>query len=775
MKVIPTIHSRRLVLVVAALVAALAATLAAYHLLPDYSKALGEQPTRVGTAVLDRDGRILRLFPDEKGRFGLWCQGSRFPEHLKAAVVAAEDQRFYYHPGFDPVAIARAVWTNAGRGRIVSGASTITQQVVRLIRPRPRTFGSKIIETLESMKMEWQLSKEQILVLHLNLSPMGGNIRGATLASRIYFGKNVEHITLAEAAVLAALPRSPSRLDPRRPTGRKLVLAEKDRILKRMAELGWITPEQLNMSLGSVVVFKNRKIPLRAPHVVDFVMRRAIKQDNPIRTTVDPDLQGALERILKSHSNRLRRIGIRQAAALIVSVRDGEILAMVGSLGYGEQDQGFNNAVLAQRSAGSTLKPFLYALALQKGYAAVSEVEDTDRSYPTPHGVYLPLNADRRSYGPVNIRLALGNSLNMSAIKVTRSVGLEDLLKTLQRLEVVDHNCPPPDYYGLGLAVGNVEVSLMRLVQAYRSLADKGEFKRLKVLQGEKTTSTRMFSPEVAYVISHILADPSARLLTFGNPGYFDFGFPVALKTGTSTSYRDAWTIAYTTRHVVGVWAGNFDGRPGFGKTGSAVCGPIVNEVVRALYGAGPPESFTRPLAVHEASVCSMSGKLAGHECPYTTTELLIGGMTLPTCDLPHQGQHHELGAGYASWLDRREAQHGEGRFRLMKPESVSHGWRGVPGVPLPRSGGPAGRSRIEIISPHDHDRFVLARHRPNRVIFRALPDSVVEHVIWFLDGIEAARTGPPYEFSWDATRGSHVLHAVTPNNDAARVTFQVE
>lgn len=775
MKVMPTIYSRRCIVVVAALVAALAVTLAAYHLLPDYSKALEEQPARVGAAVLDRDGRILRLFPDEKGRFGLWRQRGRFPEHLKAAVIAAEDQRFYYHPGFDPIAIARAVRTNAERGRIVSGASTITQQVVRLIKPRPRTFGSKIIETLESMKMEWQLSKEQILVLHLNLSPMGGNIRGAGLASRIYFGKDVEHITLAEAAVLAALPRSPSRLDPRRPTGRKLVLAEKDRILKRMAALGWITPEQLRMSLGSVVVFKNRRIPLRAPHVVDLVIRRSARQDNPIRTTLDPDLQVGLERILKSHANRLRRIGIRQAAGLVVSVRDGKIRAMVGSLGYGEQDQGFNNAVVSRRSAGSTLKPFLYALALQKGYAPVSEVEDTDRSYPTPHGVYLPLNADRRAYGPVNIRLALGNSLNMSAIKVTRSVGLDDLLKALQSLEVVDHNGPPADHYGLGLAVGNVEVSLLRLVQAYRCLADKGEFRRLKVLQSEKTTSTRVFSPEVAYVISHILADPSARLLTFGNPGYFDFGFPVALKTGTSTGYRDAWTVAYTTRHVVGVWAGNFDGRPGFGKTGSAVCGPIVNEVIRTLYGAGPPEAFARPMAVREAVVCSMSGKLAGPQCPYTTTELLVGGMTLPKCDMPHKDQHHDLGAGYASWLDRRESRQGESRFRLKKPELASTGLRGVPGVRSPRSGGPAGRSRIEIISPHDHDRFILGRHRPNRVIFRALPDTVVDHVIWFLDGVETARTGPPYEFSWEATRGLHVLHAVTPSNDAARVTFQVE
>ena len=243
-----------------------------YYRLPDYSNVTQEQKKLMGTAVLDRNGAILRLFPDGKGRIGLWRDIGPFPKHLKAAVIAAEDQRFYYHPGFDPIAIVRAAYTNIREDKRVSGASTITQQVVRLIRPRPRTFRSKVVELLCAMKMERQLSKEQILELDLNLSPMGGNIRGAGLAARIYFGKDVENITLPEAASLAALPRSPSRFDPRRPRGRRLLLREKDRILKRMATLGWITHDQLKMSLGSTVVFKNRSVPVRAPHFVDLAL-----------------------------------------------------------------------------------------------------------------------------------------------------------------------------------------------------------------------------------------------------------------------------------------------------------------------------------------------------------------------------------------------------------------------------------------------------------------------------------------------------------------------
>ncbi|MBI4961781.1 MAG: penicillin-binding protein 1C [Desulfomonile tiedjei] len=768
--------ARWLAVVACAGIAAVAA-LVIYQTLPDYRNAVKEQRNRFGTAILDRNGSILRLFPDGKGRMGLWCDGSAFPAHLKAAVIAAEDQRFRYHAGFDPIAIVRALYINLQHRKTISGASTITQQVVRLIRPRPRTYSAKIVELLASVKMEWQLTKEQILELHLNLSPMGGNIRGAGLAARTYFGKDVENITVAEAAVLAALPRSPSRLDPRRPAGRKLVLGDKDRILKRMAALGWISDDQMKVSLGSTVVFKNRPIPIQAPHFVDLALATSGETGPTVKTTLDATLQQGLDQVLKSHRDRLRRLGINQAAALVASCRNSEVLALAGSFGYSERDQGFNNGALAQRSAGSTLKPFLYALALEKGYGSTSEISDTDRVYQTPHGDYMPMNADRREYGPVNVRSALGNSLNVSTVKVARWVGLEDFYRLLDRVEVVTPNSAPPEHYGLGLAVGNVEVSLYRLVQAYLTLANGGEFRPLRVAPGPAESTSRVLSREVSYVITHILADPSARLLSFGNPGYFDFGFPVAVKTGTSSNYRDAWIIGYTSRHVIGIWAGNFDGRPSPGRMGAGVCGPILSDVVRLLYATNPPEVFARPATVREETVCSMSGRRASPRCRYATTDLVTGKHQLAMCDLPHEGEHHLLGAGYAKWLHRREARHGVSRFRLMKPEaampSSDGGISGREGSRRPSPGSHA--SRIEIVSPHNRDRFIFSRHRPTRIVFRALPEKVVEHVVWYLNGTELARTGPPYEFFWDASRGRHELLAVTPDRTAAKATFFVE
>jgi penicillin-binding protein 1C len=751
-----------------------------FPFLPDYGDAPALLRAASGTVVLDRHGRVLRILPDSRGEFRLWTRIEEIPECLKQAVIAVEDQRFLHHPGIDPIATVRALYSNITSGRIVSGASTITQQVVRLIHPRPRTYPSKIIEAVEALKMESQLSKQRILELYLNLSPMGGNIRGVGLAARLYFGKDISRINTAEAAVLAALPRSPSRLNPRKLQGRKRVLAEKDKTLKKMASLGLLPRDRLRGLTGDTVRFTAGSLPGDAPHFTDYVLARAAGKRSTTETTLDLDLQHTLEEIVRSHRDRLARLGITQVAALILDVQRGEVRAMMGSFGYEKRGQGYNNGVFAVRGAGSTLKPFLYALALDRGYTAFSEIPDTFRSYATPRGEYLPLNADRRSYGPVTMRTALGNSLNISAIKVLKEIGTDQFHRLLTRVEILRDPGPTADRYGLGMAVGNVETSLYRLVRAYATLARGGLPAPTTVLKGGKRDTFRVFSEETSYIVSNMLADPTARLLTFGNPDYFHFGFPLSLKTGTSSNYRDAWLVGYTSEHVIGLWAGNFDGSPTAGASGSRACGPILKEIVNHLYRSGPPAPFRRPERVKEISVCWMSGKPASPRCRYTMKELAVEGTCRGIqCDLPHESDGVvSLGAPYARWVFRREMEQGVGRYRLSarEPRSVPRERREdrrILPVNAPR---PIGRtSRIGIVHPHEGDRFVFSAHEENLIRFRAVADPLAPFVVWLVDGVETARTPPPYEFFRALERGRHVIDAVTPGNDGARVTIRVE
>jgi penicillin-binding protein 1C len=734
-----------------------------YTRLPDYSNAIAEQKNRSGYCVLDRNGEVLRVFPDNQGNFAIWTEPGNVPKCLKDAIVAAEDKRFYQHMGFDAIAVARAAYNNISQMRIVSGASTISEQVVRLIHPRPRTYKSKLVELVCAVKLETQLKKEQILELYVNLSPMGRNIKGVGLASRTYFGKSVGRINASEAAVLAVLPRSPAKFDPRFKTGRERLVREKDKVLNQMAAMGNLSESSLAVMEKSEVPFRSQAFPLEAPHFVDLLVSGEGRRAS-VKSTLDLDLQHAVENILQSHRSRLARLGITQAGILVASVPKAEVLTLVGSMGYGATNSGYVSAVKANRGAGSILKPFLYALALERGYGSTSQIADTFRTYSTPFGDYQPYNADRKWYGPVSVRIALGNSLNIPAVKALKAVGVDEFYEMLDRIGLVGPASLPADHYGLGLAIGNLEVNLFNLVQAYTIFAADGRFQKLK-LTPSAGQGFQAIDPGTAYVINHILADQSARLLTFGNPVFFDFGFPVALKTGTSSNYRDCWMVAFTSRHIVGIWAGNFDGRSVGSAAAASAAGPIMKDIMNHLYAGGQPEPFQRPLSVQERKICWMSGKLATPKCPYVAKDLILAGMgELETCDLSHENEKFPLGGQYAQWLDVRQREYGVGRFFLRNPDQT-----GGPGYRVTKSLTP-----IEIVSPHDHDRFLLSRDS-NRVLFRAVPDPVVNHVTWIVDGMELGKSSAPYEFTWAMTKGSHTILAVTPANQAAKVTVFVE
>jgi len=774
----------------------------------------------------DRNGIPLRFMPDARGERRVWISGKDIPELLKDAFLASEDKRFYEHCGIDPAAIARAAADDLRAGCIVSGASTISQQVIRLVYPRRRTLHDKMVEAFRSIRMEGVLTKDEILEQYLNRVPMGNNIVGVELAAKTYFGKHCSELSASECALLASLPKAPGLLNPFHKDCCKL-LARKDWTLSKMRELGFITEPEYRIAKAEQLQFRGYSYPYGAPHLIDMLMARGVRPKGELRTSLDLSVQTRVEHILASHRGRLGRRGAVQAAAIIIYNPTMEAVAYAGSMEYSAKDKGYNNGAAALRSAGSTLKPFLYGLALEKGATASELVEDTNKKYWSPEGIYSPYNFDRREYGPVTVRLALANSLNISAIKTLEKVGYTPFYGLLKKISLINHAGNGPGYYGLGLAVGNPEVSLEELVAAYAMLANGGRYSPVRYVTGGKRPHARVrgrqvMEPQTAYIITDILSDPSARSLTFGAPISMDFPYRLAMKTGTSTEYRDCWAVGYTREYTIGVWVGNFDGTPTRGLSGAVAAVPILADLAGFIYEGGLPEPFVRPKGVVSAKVCGYSGMRPTQNCEHVSEELFIAG-TEPQKDCGfHKGVagRHELGMSYASWLYDKYQQGTAGSYRMAglsddlgeafedasdtpdtpdvespvrvysaastKPVSATIASNGAPSDGRPvtitsrrqdtYSETKWAVNRVHITYPMDGDRYLIDPYSHDRSIrLQALSDNPAEYVEWFVDGRPYSRTKPPYQAYWELKRGSHLITAVDPSDNGASVRITVE
>lgn len=747
---------------------------------------------------VDRNDQLLRFIPDAKGERHIWISGKGIPDIVKKAFIAAEDQRFYEHPGFDAGAILRALKDNLQNHRIVSGASTITQQTVRLVYPRKRTYKDKLTEIIRSVRMEMSLSKEEILEQYLNRIPMGNNITGIELAARTYFGKSCRNLTAAEAALLAALPKAPGELNPYG-DNRERLFARKDWVLTKMQEGEHLSPHVVEAAKTEKLVFQQPSFPNRAPHLVDLLIARGGDAPGTRRTTIDREIQRRVEQIVKSHEARLAYRGADQAAATVIHNPTMEVLAMAGSLSYQSKSSGFNNGATALRSAGSTLKPFVYAQALEDGYPVTWLLADMLRTYKTPEGDYLPANFDRKEYGPVTMRTALGNSLNISAIKMLEAVGQERYYEILKRIGFINDTAKSSTQYGLGLVIGNPEVSLEQLVTGYAMLANGGVERPLKYFlsEGEDEKSERIFSPQAAYIISDILSDPTARLITFGNVDSMRYPFRISIKTGTSTKYRDGWAIAYTPEYTAAVWVGNFEGNPTFNISGAEGAAPILKEIMGFLYKDKSPAMTAMPEDVVSARVCGISGMKPGRYCKYVTSELFIKG-TEPqeVCSFHTKNEQHELPMTYAAWVYDKKRKGVAGNYRLKglseggdeslppkylsESENISTAKNGHFSIKGGYEENPrkiiASDNFIKITYPLQNDRFVLENGNPNQIIkLEAVSDSPVKYVEWFVDGRLYAKVGPPYLAYWKPEKGRHSITVSTSDNLGDSVRIRVE
>ncbi|MFI5354144.1 MAG: penicillin-binding protein 1C [Desulfobaccales bacterium] len=756
-----------------------------------------------GPLVLDRQGRILRLGLEAEGRKLIKLPPGELPKKVVSAFVAAEDQRFWRHPGVDPLAVLRALGSNVSTGRIVSGASTITMQLARLTYPGRRTYYRKLVEMVRSFRIELALSKPEILRGYLDRVPMGNNLIGVETAARLYFGKPAAQLNIGEAALLAALARAPGTLNPYGPRRARL-LRRQELVLERLGQLGLSSPDELAAAAAQPVQLQPApgripRFPFEAPHLVNLVLAQLSPAAGAgvAKTTIDLDLQRRAQAIVASHRVALLQSGASQAAAVIIDNRSLELLALVGSMQYGPRSRGFNNGAAALRSPGSALKPFLYAQALDLGFTPATILEDVERRYQTPGGEFTPANFDRFPYGPVAFREALANSLNLSTVSLLNLIEPRTYFDTLSRLNLINHPERGPEHYGLGLVVGNPEVTLLQLAAAYASLANGGLYQPLRLrADAPATPPVRLFSPQAAYIISDILADPMARFRIFGASSAMNPPQRLAIKTGTSSRYRDTWAVGYTPEYTVAVWAGNFDGRGTMKLSGAAAAAPILAELAGALFHGGSPRSFDRPEGVNEAMVCSFSGLKPGPDCPYVRQELFIAG-TEPTevCTFHH---HREpwlrIPTPFAGWLHDRFEQGGTGRYRLADfdpdlpkvfQDRAALG-SGVPVSPTPKGkviigsrkplAVPAGEPHLTIAYPLDGDRFMLEPQMESKAIpLKAIARAPLRTVTWFVDGREAATLGPPYETTLELSRGRHRLMVVGPDGLGEVVEVQLQ
>jgi len=651
-----------------------AVLLAAWVRMGSLPEGLLDDAAGSSTQVVDRWGEPLYEALSTDATRSMRLTADTLPQALVNATVAVEDRRFWRHPGIDPVAVLRAARVNLAEGRVLEGGSTLTQQVAKRLLDRrepTRTRGlvQKLREALVALRLEHRYSKRQLLAMYLNLAPYGNQMAGAERASRAYFGVPAAMVTPAQAAFLAGLPQRPSGFDPYR--RKEAAIARQRVVLRRMLAEGLITEPESRQALADELAFSPQRSHLLAPHFVAMVLASArATRPERIVTTLDAGLQADVAGVIESQRDSLRRHGAQNVAVVVLDNARGEWLAWEGSGDYFDAGHGGTiNGPARARQPGSALKPFTYALAFDEGYDPTSVLADVPASFPTaePGVVYSPRNYDGQYRGPMLARMALAGSENVPAVVLASELGVPKLLRFLRRagLSTLDKTAA---HYGLGVTLGSAEVRLDELVAAYAAFAREGEWIAPTFLPREPGTlpdTRRLVSPRSAFWVTDILSDPAAREFVFGRGGSLELPFPVAVKTGTSQSFHDNWTIGYSRRVTVGVWVGNFDRTPLRNSSGVTGAGPIFHAVMlaaeRRLGGAAAEFSWApiaaAPATTEEREICALSGQTANAWCPIRRHDSVAAESAEAPCSWHHQSDEGLLTywpAEYRGWARER-------------------------------------------------------------------------------------------------------------------------
>ncbi|HEX7664320.1 MAG TPA: penicillin-binding protein 1C, partial [Polyangiaceae bacterium] len=700
---------------------------------------------------------------------------------------------FELHGGVDPLSVVRAAVTSLRARKIVSGASTLTMQLARLVRPHKRNLFGKIGEMALAVKIEAHTDKNDVLEQYENRAPFGPNLRGIDAASRFYFDKPPAELSLAEACTLAGIARGPEVYGLEKHADH--ALRRRNRILARLHDAGAITDEDFERASREPLFVRKTKPSFGAPHLVEALAAGQVDPSIPavksgaVQTTIASALQAEAEQATLVALQPLAKKHVTGASVVVIDNATGEVLAYVGSPDYFDKTNGGqNDGARAKRQPGSALKPFVYGLAMEKlDFTPATVLPDVEMELPLLTGPYTPKNYDERFHGPVRLREALGSSYNVPAVWTATQLGMAPLLDRLHDAGFASLS-EAPDYYGPALALGDGEVTLLELTNAYATIARGGTWKPLQFVKGQKALAPahRVMPVAVAEMLADVLSDKNARLASFGERSVLELPFPVAAKTGTSKGFRDNWTVGFTNDVTVGVWVGNFDGSAMDGVSGITGAGPIFRGVMEAAMqgkSSGPIGARSEDLV--KVEVCPLSGLAPGAACSHRIFDWMPKnhapldacnmhefaridtrtGLRAPGCSGPNveQRSFEVFPPEYALWA--KEAR------RPLAPEETS---------PNCGSGVALGAgSKLRIASPNDGASYALDPSRPS--VLQALSVRIdaprdAGHVRLLVDGRAIAAADASHVVHWQLAPGAHVLVAEAEGGGESapvRVTVQ--
>ena len=773
--------------------------------------------------ITDRNGKLLYESIEAAGGRNIPIPLATIPLVLQQATISTEDNTFYQNSGVDVAGILRALWIDLRSGETLAGGSTITQQIARNLLLQPderaqRSLRRKLRESILAWQLSRSYSKDKILELYLNQTYYGAFSYGIEAAAQTYFGKHARDLDLAESALLAGLPQAPGiynpLADPQTAKNRQEV------VLGLMEKHGLITSQDQEQAAQEPLDYASVPYPVEAPHFVmmveaqlESILPAEILHTHTsltVRTTLDLDWQRQAQQIAVHQLDVLNNPpdgsaghNVHNAALVALDPHTGEILAMLGSPDYFDASiSGAINMAISPAQPGSALKPVIYAAAFDPKqpdpWTAATMILDVRTAFTTHGGEpYVPINYDQKEHGPVSARSALASSLNVPAVKTLNKVGLLGAVQLAEKLGITTFE--DPNQYDLSLALGGGAVRLLELTGAYAAF-DNGGYKVTPksildvtgadgevIYKPTPPAALQVLDARVAWLITDVLSDDSARAIGFGLNSALKLDRPAAAKTGTTTNFHDNWTIGYTPDLVVGVWVGNANYQPMRDVTGLTGAGPIWHQFMRTVLTGKPETPFPPPPGLIQVEVCALSGKLPSPACPYLTSEWFIPGTEPKETDTLYKEVTLDLATGKIAGpstppertvkkvvLDLPpEAQpwaHSQGLALLSDVQSA-------PSTGLSSTPGPLA-APLQLVSPDPNAIFRLAPDLPvdqQKIAIQAVGEAGLGEVTLWVDGTLVAKlTSPPYQFWWTLTTGSHQAWAEAVRANGEKVTSPV-